>query len=215
VIEPSRQPGGFTLLELLVALALLVLLTTVLLAGVRFETKALSRQSERLDRSGRVPIVFDFLRSHLSNARPVLPINSTGTTIVFEGRAGDISFVDASPQSEQGGGLYLFRVDFANGQLRARWRPFEGTLPVANAGGDSLLLDGVASARFAYYGILDATSGPEWHDHWRGVSVLPLAVRLELVFTPEEHAPALIIAPRLRPLRMSVPPSPTTSAVQP
>lgn len=209
---PRREPAGFTLLELLIALALLALLTTILLAGLRFEIRAEDRQSARLDRSSKIPVVYGFLRAHLSNARPILPVNSTGTTIVFDGRSADVTFVDAAPQGAQGGGLYVFTVNFATGQLRARWRPFEGTLPISEEGaGDTVLLDGIATANLQYFGAAGPTSRPVWQDQWRDASYLPLLIRFELTFIDGEHVPALVVAPRLRPLLAAVPSAPATN----
>jgi general secretion pathway protein J len=204
----NRKSEGFTLVELLVAVALLALLTAVLLAGFRFETQASYRQSARLDRADRLPVVFAFLRVHLTDARPVLPINSTGTTIVFDGRRGAVSFVGTAPQGTQRAGLYLFTLSLAQRQLRVGWRLFEGVLPVADTGGDeSVLLDDIASAHFSYYGLWEPNADAGWHDLWRGAAVLPAAIRLDLAFADGMHPPALIVQPRLRPLEWPVPPA--------
>lgn len=193
-----RAAAGFTLLELLVAIALLGLLTAMLLGGLRFEARLVDRQSPRVIRSAKLPVVYDFLRSHLAGARPIVPINARGTEIAFDGRSDIVTFVDAAPQGARHGGLYLFSVGVAKGQLRARWRLFEGMLPAAadEVAGDTMLLTDIGHAGFKYYGSL-STSGPAWYDEWRGAADLPLLIRMDLVFADGEAAPALIVAPRL------------------
>ena len=203
----NKSPG-FTLVELLIALALLGLLTAILVAGIRYEIQASSRQSTRLDRTARVSAAFAFLRTHLSDARPVLPVNSNGTRIVFDGRAADLAFVDTSPQSASAGGLYLFKFSIAHRQLRVSWYPFQGLLPVTEtASGDTLLLDDVASGRFRYFGVAGPNARADWHDRWPLASILPLAIRLDIVFADGARPPALVVQPRLRlPEMPTVPP---------
>jgi general secretion pathway protein J len=198
-----RSPG-FTLVELLIALALLGLLTAMLVAGVRYEIQASSRQSTRLERAARLPAAFAFLRAHLSAARPVVPVNSNGTTIVFDGRAVDLDFVDTAPQSAPAGGLYLFKFRIAHRQLRVSWYPFQGLLPVSNvASGDTLLLDDITSGRFRYFGVTGPNARADWHDQWPYASTLPLAIRLDIAFADGARPPPLVVRPRLRLPEMS------------
>lgn len=190
------------MLELLVSLALLALLTIVLLAGFRLATGQLDRQASRLERSTKLAVVYGFLRSHLADARLIEPVNSESDTVVFDGRRSRITFVGAAPEGAARGGLYLYSIETASGQLRARWRLFEGFLPaVDDDAEDTVLLDGVRRVDIAYYGALRGDADVAWQDEWLDAPYLPLLVRLGLVLEDGDPAPTLVVAPRLRPLR--------------
>jgi general secretion pathway protein J len=193
--------AGFTLLELLIAIVLVGLLTTILFAAFRFEARQLDRQATRLNQSAQVPVAYSFVEARLADARPAQPVNGTGVAIAFDGSASHVSFVSAAPESAQQGGLYLFSIDLVSAQLRVRWQRFEGLLPVADPGAAETLLDRVRRAELTYFGSSEPGADPEWHGQWRNMGYLPALVRLELEFADGEHPPELVIAPRLAPLQ--------------
>jgi general secretion pathway protein J len=197
-----RREAGFTLIELLVSLALLALLTTVLLAGFRFATQPLQRQAGRFEEAAALPVVDAFLRARLADAQPIVPINGEADAVAFDGRPSRVDFVAAAPQGAALGGLYLYSIDVASGKLRARWRLFAGLMPAADEdAGDTALLDGVRRIDFAYFGARISAEDVAWRDQWRDVPYLPLLIRFEFVMANGERVPALVVAPRLRPLR--------------
>jgi general secretion pathway protein J len=202
--SPVRRSGdiaGFTLLELLIAIALVGLLTTILFAAFRFEARQLDRQATRLNQSAEVPVAYGFVEARLADARPVQPVNLPGVAIAFDGSASHVSFVSASPESARQGGLYLFSIDLASTQLRVRWQRFEGLLPVTDSGAAEKLLDRVRRVELTYFGSAEPGADPTWHGQWRNMGYLPALVRLELEFIDGEHPPELVIAPRLAPLQ--------------
>jgi general secretion pathway protein J len=200
--KPRGGPAGFTLLELLIAIVLMALLTTILLAAFRFEARQLDRQATRLNQSAEVPVAYSFLRAHLADARPLLPVNSRGVSIAFDGSSTRISFLGAAPESAPQGGLYLFTIDVVAAHLRAGWQRFEGLLPAAEEGaGEVVLLDRVRRAKVSYFGSSEPGASPQWRSEWRDLPYLPALVRLELDFVDGERPPALVVAPRLAPLQ--------------
>jgi len=197
-----RQSAGFTLLELLIAITLLALLTTVLLAGFQLALHAFERHSRRLERSASLLVVYDFLRSRLAGARLIAPVNRLYGPILFDGRAGGLDFVSAAPQGAATGGLYLYSVTFGSGRLSVSWQRFEGMLPATGReSGEAVLLENLRSASFDYYGAPVEEAELAWRDEWRGAFYLPLLLRLNLTFIDGERAPPLVVAPRLRPSR--------------
>ena len=123
-IAPNERQRGFTLLELLIAVVLLALITTMLLAGLQMETQNLPRQTGRLDRAAQLPPVYDFLRSELADAQPVVPIGATSRSIVFDGEPNAVHFVSTGPQSVQIGGLQLLSITFAGRRVAGDARLF-------------------------------------------------------------------------------------------
>lgn len=101
---------GFTLVELLIALAIVSLITLMLFSGLQLGSRAWEGVDAVSERVSEVRLARDFLMTTLSQARP--------TTIVLEGSeelilAGDGESLEfAAPLSEQVGvpGLYILRL---------------------------------------------------------------------------------------------------------
>lgn len=197
----DRSQDGFTLLELLIAVTLLGLLTTMLLAGFRLGTRHVERQTTRIERSAQIPAVQAFLRSQLADAQPFFDQTSGNKTIVFDGRPDGLDFVGVAPESSAVGGLQLFSVEFdprTTRQLRVRWQLF-GVPEVGSQQGthETVLLDRVARAAFSYYGTIPPAKGPAWHQAWQDMDYLPSLIRLDVTFLDGGHMPALTVAMRL------------------
>jgi prepilin-type N-terminal cleavage/methylation domain-containing protein len=201
VSAPRRHgDAGFTLIEMVIGIALLALLTTILIGGFRLETQHVGRISSRLDRAAELQAAHTFLRTELASAQSVRPVDASGREIMFEGASSGLEFVAVAPQSAPKDGLDVFTIMAADGALRVRWRRYDGLASVAGEHGDeATLVEGVERATFRYFGIVPPATAPAWHDSWRGMPYLPSLVRLDLVLASGESAPGLTIAPRLAP----------------
>lgn len=198
--HPDKRASGFTLIELLVVIAILALLTTLLAASLHLGKSEVARRAGHAGRSDALAVTYRLLRSEVADAQPTLPVNLSGRDVVFDGRPDGISFVVPAPGAVATGGLQLLSVDFAAGQLRARWQPYAGIVPVAaGAAVTTVLLDRLDEARFRYFGTLPPGTGPAWHDAWRDATDLPALVGLELRFADGELVAGLLMAPRLQP----------------
>lgn len=210
-----RSQRGFTLLELLISVALLALLTTFLFEGLRLVTRNLGPESNRLDRASRIAVTENFLRAQLADARPVLEAATGWKSIEFDGRADGIDFVSVAPESVSVAGLQALSVVYEKGagarggELLLRWRPYEGSSPRTAAPDvrNSWLLDHVRSAEFAYFGVASPNQPPAWHAAWQDMAYLPSLVRLSLDFSDAQRMPELVIALRLSPAAVSRPTS--------
>ena len=101
---PGRRPqGGFTLVELLMAITLLAMILTLAYQGLRVGTQAVSRGEALVDRTNRMRIVHQFLRNQLSRVLP-LTLSSdedadgeAPAIIMFEGEDDRMRFVAPMP----------------------------------------------------------------------------------------------------------------------
>ena len=209
-LDQARKPAGFTLLELLVAVALLALLMTMLFSGLRLGTHQIERRSARLERASRVALVQNFLRNQLGDARPLTVAPSGDDAVVFDGRADELAFVGVAPESAVRGGLQLFAVGLAHehggaGELLLRARFYRDA---ADGFRRTVLLDQVESVTFAYFGSTAPNQPPRWHATWHDMTSLPTLVRLSVTFADGDRMPDLVIAPRASPdPAQSVPPA--------
>ncbi|HEV2552083.1 MAG TPA: prepilin-type N-terminal cleavage/methylation domain-containing protein [Stellaceae bacterium] len=204
-----RSAAGFTLLELLIGIAVLGLLMGMLFGGLRLASHQVEWRTARLDRGSRVTLVQAFMRRSLADARPLEIEGSrpsiAGPTVAlaFDGTAEELEFVGPAPESAESGGLELIglglvRRGAAAGALSLRVRAYD-----TGAGGataplrETLVLEGVRQAQFAYFGVIAGETAPRWHESWRELPYLPALVRLTLTLSGGERVPDLVVALRL------------------
>ena len=186
-----RRPAGYTLVELLVVLAIFGLMAALLSGGFHTLAQVVSGGSHRLDRSADLVLTSNFLHRVVADARP-LP---DGGGVDFEGAADAMRFVGAPPVHLAQGGFHGERlaVEAHGGRAQLVFR----SAPLGAArGARSVLLDDVATARFAYFGRLDPADRPGWHERWPGRVGLPTLIRLSVAFADGSRAPDLIVALR-------------------
>jgi general secretion pathway protein J len=101
---------GFTLVELLIALAMVSLITVLLFSGLRLGARAWDGVDASAERTGAVRLAHDFLMRTLTQARAVTLVYDGSTVPVFAGDAEQVEY--AAPLSEHVGvpGLYILRL---------------------------------------------------------------------------------------------------------
>ncbi len=191
-----RVGGGFTLVELLVALVILGLLMAALYGAFRFSARALEAARRRSEQLEEFAAASAFLRERLAAAENVLITTGPHTqTASFTGTAEALAFVAPMPAEISFGGLYYFHLAFdpAAGATRldlALYRTREiFSLDAAADRRTRFLFPGYRPI-FRYYGrddpAPDAPSG--WHDEWPPRGWLPRLVEIRLVALDPERA---------------------------
>jgi prepilin-type N-terminal cleavage/methylation domain-containing protein len=178
---------GFSLIEVLVALALTTLVAAVLFVGIGLGFKAVARIEDSagtLDTRRHVETV---LRRQLATAYPAFGSLTTAPT--FVGAPSAMTFL--ALESLDGPGLYRI------------WLVHEtdGTLVLARqalAGGGierAVLARGVVGLHFAYFGAPTRAAERTWHDRWEGSRGLPelVGIRLALAGDVDTDAPEEIV----------------------
>jgi general secretion pathway protein J len=217
-----RSEAGFTLIELLVALTLLGLISVVLFGGLRFGTRAWEAGNLRAEQLAQVQAIQALLRRRIAQALPPEAEGATGEgprRAVFSGQPDALQFLAAVPSRAGVGGIYAFDLavieDGAGGgagvRLEFTWRLYRadddeaerGGTPEAGLGGRRVLIDGLASARFSYFGAPAPGTSPgqaaDWRDRWEAEAGLPGLISIEAEF-PEGDGrawPILRVAPKL------------------
>jgi general secretion pathway protein J len=191
--RPTRQ-AGFTLLEVLVALAVLGFLALGLAGGVRFGLGAWESQARLIDRTGDLDVADRALRRIVAQLVPTddarLP-GLRGTARGFEGVTELPAAAVALPTRQA---VVALGVDRAQ-RLMLRWTPHlhARRLGPPPAPDESELLRGVERIEIAYW---SAAAGGGWLPAWMRVE-LPDLVRFRLVFARGDRRrwPDIVAAP--------------------
>ena len=193
---------GFTLIEVLVATALLAAGLALAFATLRAATATVERGEEMARQSERVRAVEGFLRRRLASAHPlVFEVDErTGQAARFIGEADRMRFVsDLPPYLGHGGpalhdiavvrgreGLRL-EVSFATVLAGQTWREEPPRPPEP-------LAEELRSVRLSYRGLDTRGALTGWLDAWPDPSQLPVQVRIEVEGEREGPWPTLVVS---------------------
>jgi general secretion pathway protein J len=211
--------GGYTLVEFIVAMALVALVMVLLTGGLFLASRGWERIDAKTTRVTDVRQSFEFLRTRLAAAREVTLRLPDGLATLFWGDSRMLEWVAPLPAYVGPGGLSVMRLslvveDAAKTLVLERWLLHPESLgddawatpawvpmtPLAAPAeseesvlyGRHVLIEGVAEFELAYFGAVEQGARPQWHDRWAGVAALPRLVRIRLS-QPSETWPDVLI----------------------
>jgi len=201
-----RRAGGFTLLETVVALTLLAAMLALLFGVLRTGVRAWDAGTGRGDRADQLLLTYSFLRKELSAAFPWRFKDPLAVKLAFNGEPGRVRFVSMRPAEIGGGGLAFVSFEFESaragesaGRLVMRRAPalaeakdFDSLEPVEKF----VLAEGLAKARFEYFGAENDIAKPAWSDRWEFPQRLPSHVRIVLAGA-DAPIPDIVVALRV------------------
>jgi general secretion pathway protein J len=198
---------GFTLIEILLATALLAAGLALAFATLRAATAVANRSESLAQRNERMRAVEGFLRARLSVARPVafaLDADS-GLARRFAGDGESVEFVADLPDYLGRGGPYLHRIrserDGDGVRLLVEFRMVQGGAVIdgaASEGSDPIapevLVDDLRAVRFRYRGMGTDQRLGAWQSQWDAAEALPLQVEIQLQDRDGRPWPTLLVA---------------------
>ena len=205
---PSEQ-AGFSLLEMLIALALLSLITTLILTAIQGTGRALDVANRQVQ-EGSIGAAQLVLRQILSQAQPIKrAAERVEDASLLEGIPERLRFVTSYAAGGQYGGLYdteiataasaerTTAVDLVVQQSLYR-RVAPGTALVPPRGRQATILKSVAKVSVRYFGRADEDAQPDWAPTWTNKSRLPTLIALDVQFPEGDPRkwPQLIVAIR-------------------
>lgn len=203
-IHAPGNTGGFTLLELLVALTVFGFLLVALNYGVRTGLGIWDVQSRHVYKIWDLDATARLFRTLLTriptSAAASINPGSPGVAIAFAGTADKMIFVGELPTGFGADTPADITLELLGKRLVVNWQPHRhelaGSSPRPTV---SEILRGVDRLEFSYWGMPSPTAvAPAWLAAWEGPS-LPDLIRIRLGFSQNDSRrwPDLIVAPRL------------------
>ena len=199
----DRHDAGFTLFEMLVALAILGMLAAMLLAALKGPSDLVQRLVHGQTGQDQVVAAQSRLRWVLERLRPTLRLDSVGKIIDLRGTAHDISlFAPVLPSNAPDalkryrlllnatGDLVLYTANDLDERIDINAPGLVGWQP-------TVLLSGVEQVGLAYFGIDPSGTGRSWQVSWTDRTQLPDLIRIRVDFMPGDRRswPELLVRP--------------------
>jgi general secretion pathway protein J len=196
-LSHNRQ-SGFTLVELLVCLSLLGLLSVVMVTGYQTSVLAWKRVDARSEAQREAEAAEDLLRGLLSQIYPAVSGDDSETHVMeFDGDSQTIRFFSPLRQRFGATPIVRYRISAAeNGAISLAWQLDGAGTTAEDQSSETILLHGLASIRFAYFGTGTAAEAPRWFDRWNGQKTLPQLIRIDLIWQDTRLANSeFVVAP--------------------
>ena len=182
----GESESGFTLVEMLIGIALLAMLGTLIANGTRVATRAWNTAEQQSAATDDMDAVQNLLRRSIAQARPAFASADPGDrTVAFAGEPDALTLVTAQPGSQDSGPwarerFHVIRYRTSSG-LVVNWQfDVPGAATLDGSTNQALLLDHVSAIRFAYFGSSRAGETPTWQETWTSRNRLPSLVRVAI-----------------------------------
>lgn len=209
MIAPRARVGGFTLVELTIALVLMAGIAALLYGSLSLAARSWDGGEAVAQQVSDMRATQTYLRAQLSEEYPQRLRKAAELPLLFAGERDEIRYAAALPARVAEGGVYYFRVAVVrSGEksqlVQQRRIPDPAALqePEFGDADRSVLADGIAELRIAYFGrdagATDADE-PTWRDRWDDKQRLPLLVRIDVKPAKGPGWPTLVVEPRRAP----------------
>jgi general secretion pathway protein J len=202
-VEPPDCEAGFTLVELLVALALFSLLCTLMFGNVRFGMRAWQYGAAHAEQVDHTMVVQGVLRRIIEEAYPYFLVGDpTRPHVDFNGKQTSLDFLSSALTAAGAGPRYRFLLtaDKIGGKtdLAITSRP-ELVSAEDAATTRTVLLADIERVEFSYFGATLSDSVAQWRNEWLLQAAAPQLVRVRTWFPAHDGRtwPDLLITPRI------------------
>jgi general secretion pathway protein J len=198
----ARAQRGFTLIEMIVAMALLAAMMALLYSGITFALRSWDAGAANGQRVADRRIGENFLRRELMELFPMRWKDPMTLKFAFDGQRDTLRFVSSRPAGVTQGGLSLVGLAVEQGAtprehhfVMRRAMPDDaakdfGPLDQADR---IVLVEDVNDVTFAYFGSENDFTDPKWYDTWTFDGRIPQMVRISMRDTDGVPLPAMTV----------------------
>jgi general secretion pathway protein J len=196
----SKPSGGFTLIEVLIAMTLLGIMVVLLFSSMKISADSWQKGEDKITQVNDVAVVYQFFQHHLAIAKPLWKdfAEDSEQTFSFQGKSQELQFVSSFPASAKRSGLQLFSLNLINdgGEqvIQVSITPF---FPVAEGEEwlkeEVVLLRHVRDFSLSYYGLDETQTEGVWQEDWIEQETLPRLVKIKIARDDGNFWPEMIV----------------------
>jgi general secretion pathway protein J len=195
--SPHFRKRGFTLLELLVAITILGLLTSLGASLLHMGSRSWEKTYTGSENTSAIENVQTLLRHQLERIEPTIRQANGTIRTEFDGRTNSISYVSFLPEALRNDGpaeIRLYTEENPGGKgLVLAWKHGEAQSHWAK----SILMPDIDWLRIGYYGPKEKGQTAGWQTSWSFQKTLPQAIKIEVGLKSGALWPTLIVAPMI------------------
>jgi general secretion pathway protein J len=154
----APRQGGFTLIELVIALVLMALIAALMFGSLSMAARSWDGGEAKANDVSSMRQTQAFLREQIEAELPLRVKKAVDLPLMFAGEHDEIRYAAALPPRVQDGGAYFFRLavvqrgDKSQLVLERTIRSGGNAEPRIHRGRHSVLADGIAELRISYFG---------------------------------------------------------------
>lgn len=195
-----RQRGrdaGYTLIELLVALAVLALLALLLVAGVGATRLAGRGAGARAAGVDGVAAAQGLVRARLEALTPLTRYDASRPYADVQGTRDTLFWLGPLPEAERPGEIAAYRLSMSTGSELVLSTTADLSPEDTPNRRDRVLMRGVAGVEFGYFGAAPPDGRRGWRDEWRNQPRPPELIRVRVTLPARDRRrwPELLVAP--------------------
>jgi prepilin-type N-terminal cleavage/methylation domain-containing protein len=183
----SCRNCGFTLLEVMVAMLLLAVIMTTSVSMLFLNIRGWEGLTEHTDATLREHLIEKRLGSMIHHLTPLVWQGQQQRALALYGDTRQLHFLSKAPRQYRAGGLfeYLLVEESTADQgsslvlYYAPVDPNTSELTLPGDGARRVMMSGLSTVRFSYFGSKTVRESNEWHDSWESNAVrYPDLIRL-------------------------------------
>jgi general secretion pathway protein J len=197
-----RRAAGFTLIEMVVAMALLGAMMLLLYGGLTFGLRGWDAADVNGRRTADQRIATNFLRREISETFPMRFKDPLQLKLAFEGKRDSLRFTSSRPAGISAQGLSLVGLAVENDNAKRTRSLVMRRAPPDDAAKDfgpldrgeaTVLFEGVDSVAFSYFGSDSELNDPQWTDNWEFPGRVPQLIRVQVRMADGTAMPEMVV----------------------
>ena len=198
------EPNGFTLVELLVSLALMAMTAGLLAAGIGTGRNLWQRAETRVVAGESIAAAQSILRQRIEHLFAATRFGGSNPPVDVRGDSQQFSFFAVPLESQRPAGLQRFRIALDRSDtlilysVDAATSRIDPNAPSVTGWSAAPLIGGVAALEIGYFGIAPPDNTRRWRAFWQERPVPPELVRVRLRFVDGDQRlwPDLVVRPQ-------------------